>query len=50
MASACSPPSLTIPSPTSILDLIVQLLAGLGISIPPMPTIPLPAPFCPLDP
>lgn len=49
MASLCTPPSLTIPNPTSILAAIIAALAALGIQIPPMPTIPIPAPFCPLD-
>jgi hypothetical protein len=49
MASLCTPPSITIPNPASVLAAIIALLEGLGVQIPPIPTIPLPAPFCPLD-
>jgi hypothetical protein len=49
MASNCNLPSLTLPNPTDILSAIIAILAGLGISIPSLPTIPMPGLFCPLD-
>lgn len=48
-ASACNMPSLSLPGLPDPLELILQALASLGIQIPELPTIPLPAPFCPLD-
>jgi hypothetical protein len=48
--SLCNLPTITLPAPSfDILSLITALLALLGIPLPPMPTIPLPALFCPLD-
>lgn len=47
--SLCNPPPLSLPNPPDILSAIIQALGVLGIHIPPMPSIPLPAPFCPLD-
>jgi hypothetical protein len=50
MASLCNMPSLSIPIPTfDILAIITAMLKLLGITLPAMPTIPFPAPFCPLD-
>jgi hypothetical protein len=49
VASLCNPPTITIPNPTSVLAAILAALAALGVQIPPMPTIPLPAPPCFLD-
>jgi hypothetical protein len=48
--SLCSPPSLTVPLPSiDLIALLKTLLAILGITPPQMPTIPMPALFCPLD-
>lgn len=48
--SLCNAPSLSIPTPTlDPLAIITVILGVLGFKIPPMPTIPMPAPFCPLD-
>ena len=48
-SSLCKFPSLAIPQLPDLLAAIVQLLASLGITLPSVPTIPLPPPFCPLD-
>jgi hypothetical protein len=48
--SLCNFGALTIPVPPfDLVALLKALLAALGISIPQMPTIPFPPPFCPLD-
>jgi hypothetical protein len=47
--SDCQLPSLTLPNPPDLLGAIVAALQALGISIPPLPTIPAPPAFCPLD-
>ena len=48
--SLCNYPSLSIPLPAlDPLAIITVILGVLGLSIPPMPSIPMPAPFCPLD-
>lgn len=48
--SLCNIPSLTNPVPGfDIIALLKTLLGILGISIPQMPTVPIPGLFCPLD-
>jgi hypothetical protein len=48
--SLCNYASLSIPVPTfDPIAILKALLQALGLHIPQMPTIPLPAPFCPLD-
>ena len=48
--SLCNPPSLTVPTPPlDLVALLKALLGALGIHLPQMPSIPMPAPFCPLD-
>jgi len=48
--SLCNPPSLSIPVPTlDPLAIIETILQFLGITVPQMPTTPIPPPFCPLD-
>ncbi len=48
--SLCDLPTLTIPVPTfDPIALLEDLLSLFGISLPPMPTIPIPSGFCPLD-
>lgn len=47
--SACDFPDLSAPDFPDILAAIEAALAALGITIPDPPSIPLPAPFCPLD-
>lgn len=50
MASLCNFTQLSIPNPTIDPIAILQaLLSALGLSLPKMPTIALPTPFCPLD-
>jgi hypothetical protein len=50
MASACNPPQLTAPLPGfDPVALLMALLKVFSISLPQMPSIPAPAPFCPLD-
>jgi hypothetical protein len=49
-SSLCNPPSLSLVAPSfDILALIVAALQSLGISLPKMPTIPIPKPPCGLD-
>lgn len=48
--SLCNFSNLSLPAPSfDILALITALLALLGITLPDMPTVPIPTPFCPLD-
>ena len=48
--SLCNPPSISISVPDfDIIALLEDLLSLFGITLPQMPTISLPAPFCPLD-
>ena len=48
--SLCNLPSLEIPIPNiDPMAALIAILQLLNISIPQMPTIALPAPFCPLD-
>jgi hypothetical protein len=47
--SLCNPPTVTLPQPASVLAAILAAFAALGIAIPAMPSIPLPAPYCALD-
>ncbi len=48
--SLCTLPSLGVPQPSiDILAIAVAILQGLGITIPPMPTIAFPTITCPLD-
>lgn len=48
--SLCNYPSLSIPVPTiDPMVIILAILSFLNLTIPPMPSIPMPAPFCALD-
>lgn len=48
--SLCNSPTLSLPAPpTDVVAILKALLALLGISIPPMPSIPGPPVYCPLD-
>lgn len=47
--SLCNFPTIALPQVPDIITPIINLLASLGISVPALPTIPLPPPPCPLD-
>ena len=48
--SDCDLPALTVSEPDfDLLAILEDLLSVFGISLPQMPTVPLPPPFCPLD-
>lgn len=46
---SCQLPTVSLAVPTDLLALILAALAALGITIPPLPSIALPALPCPLE-
>jgi hypothetical protein len=50
MASKCNMPVITIPIPSfDPIAILEAILAIFGITLPQLPTLQLPAAFCPLD-